>query len=174
MLVFPNQRLPIQTLSRHQTTLFKERMQATGESGDDRGSDSKDDSSRPPSILGKSTDWKLENSSLWWLSLDFFQNPANILLISSVPFCAGAYYGYSRPGNNLEEWVSDLPPENRDSTKATNSAGNRIARKAIEKETEIMATRQLGAQLAVRALGVATLGIVGTFGVVAGGQCIPK
>jgi hypothetical protein len=115
----------------------------------------------------KPQDWTLENSSLWWLSLDLFQNPGNILLMSSIPFCVGAYYGYSRPGNNLEEWVSDLPRESH--SKAT-SASTRAARKAIEKETEIMASRQLGVQLAARALGVATLGTVGTFGVLAGGE----
>jgi hypothetical protein len=112
--------------------------------------------------------WTLENSSLWWLGLDVFQNPANILLMSSIPFCVGAYYGYARPGNNLEEWVSDLPKESH--SKPMSTAGNRISRMAMEKEAEIMAARQLGVQVAARAFGIATLGTIGSFGVLTGGE----
>jgi len=98
-----------------------------------------------------------------------FQNPGNILIMSSLPFCFGAYYGYARPGNNLEEWISDLPKESPSSK--TVSAGTRAANKAIEREAEIMASRQLGVQLAARAFGIATLGTVGAFGALAGGEC---
>ena len=112
--------------------------------------------------------WTLENSSLWWLSSDLFQNPGNILILSSIPFCFGAYYGYVRPGNNLEEWVSDLPKE---SPSKTGSLRTQMAQKAIEREAEIMASRQLGVQLAARALSIATLGTFGAFGALAGGEC---
>ena len=142
-----------------------ENMRSTSEEGEgersnENGVDSKN--SKQPQ------EWTLEKSSLWWLSSDLFQNPGNILIMSSIPFCFGAYYGYARPGNNLEEWISDLPKESASSK--TVSAGTRAANKALEREAEIMASRQLGVHLAARALGVATLGTVGAFGALAGGE----
>jgi len=118
--------------------------------------------------------WTLENSSLWWLSFDLFQNPGKILLMTSIPFCAGAYYGYARPGNNLEEWVSDLPKEESDWKKGESQRSLGANRKALEREAQIMASRQLGLQVATRALGIATLGTVGTFGLLTGSELLHK
>lgn len=83
----------------------------------------------------------------------------------------GAYYGYRKPGPNLEEWVGDAPKEPTmipDRKKPQNLA----ARRAVEKEAEIMVSRQLGFQVASRALGLATLGTVGTFGILGAGKLI--
>lgn len=126
---------------------------------------------RPPSDK-PAEEWKLENSSLWWLSLDLFQNPGNVLLMTSVPFCMGAYYGYLQPPEKLEEWVGDAPTENKSSSpgSTTSSTTNRVARRALERETEILAARQMGLQIASRAFGLATLGTVGSFGLLGAGK----
>eukprot|EP00980_Cylindrotheca_fusiformis_P005251 scaffold1120_cov127-Cylindrotheca_fusiformis.AAC.13 len=89
-------------------------------------------------------DWKLEESYLWWLSLPVFQNPGNVLLFSSIPFCIGGYIGYKKPTKRLEELVGSK--EN----------GMELAL--------LPERRRLGIQLARRALRLATLGTVGTFG----------
>lgn len=114
----------------------------------------------------------LENSSLEWLTgtLEFFQTPSSILLVSSIPFCLGAYYGFLQPGQNLEKWVGDVPtttngtgggdilPENQ-----RNVARNGLARRAMQKEAENWAARQLGFQTASKALGIATFVNLGAF-----------
>lgn len=120
------------------------------------------DSNGPPKMAAE---FQLENSSLWWLTLDFFQHPGNVLLMSSFPLCIGAYYGYKQPGANLEEWVGDVPTESKSSA----GRSNRVAQKAMQREAEIMASRQLGLQVASRALGVATIGTIGIFGILGAG-----
>ena len=45
----------------------------------------------------------MEESSLWWLGLDIWKHPGNVLLISSIPFCAGAYFGYKKPSEKLQK-----------------------------------------------------------------------
>ncbi len=111
-------------------------------------------------------DWKLENSSLWWLSLDFFQNPGTVLLISSIPLSLGAYYGFVQPGENLEKWVGDAPTN----VEVQSPKSNRMVQRALEKEIETMAARQLGLQVASKALGVATFATLGTFSILGAGE----
>lgn len=121
-------------------------------------------------------EWKLEESSLWWLSLDFFQNPGNILLLTSVPFCMGAYYGSIQPAERLEEWVGDDVRQSQSSRgeSSSSSSSNRpvatAARRALERESETMAARQLGVHTAARALSLATMGTFATFTLVGAGR----
>jgi hypothetical protein len=124
----------------------------------------------PPSDNKPTKEWKLENSSLWWLSLDLFQNPGNVLMMTSIPFCMGAYYGYLQPADAIEEWVGDNPAENKPSSQSS-STTNRVVQRAVERETEILATtRQMGLQVASRAFVLASLGTVGSFGIIAAGK----
>lgn len=91
--------------------------------------------------------------------------------MSSVPLFMGAYYGYLQPAEKLEEWVGDDPAENnKKSSSQSSSATNRAARRALERETEILGARQMGLQLASRALGLATLGTMGSFGLIGAGK----
>lgn len=141
-----------------------------------------------PSTTPQTTtrEWKLEESSLWWLSLDFFQHPGNILFLTSIPFCMGAYYGYAQPADRLEQWVGDDPhnnPHHSTSSQTTSRNNNTSTKKAafattsadaattraLQRESEIFANRQMGVRLAARALGLATLGTIGTFGVLGAG-----
>lgn len=92
----------------------------------------------------KEKEWKLDESSFWWLSLPVFQNPGNILLLSSIPFCIGGYIGYKKPTEKLERLV-----------------GKKIDGKEMESLPEL---RRLGLQSAGRALRLATLGTIGSFG----------
>jgi hypothetical protein len=114
-------------------------------------------------------EWKLENSSLWWLSLDLFQNPGNVLMMTSVPFCMGAYYGYLQPAEKIEEWVGDAATETKPSSQSSNTP-NRVAQRALEREAEILGSRPLGLQVASRAFVLASLGTVGSFGMLAAGK----
>jgi hypothetical protein len=100
--------------------------------------------------------WKLEESSLWWLSLDVFQHPGNVLLMSSIPFVAGAFFGYKKPTEKLEEL-----------------AGGRKRKKKKTDKVDVAALaehRRLGLQTASRALRLATLGAVGSFGMLGAGE----
>jgi hypothetical protein len=102
---------------------------------------------------GKSS-WKSleEYPMLWWLGLDVWKNPANVLLISSIPFCAGAYFGYRKPTEKLEELVGK-------GKKGVSKAGVPTAE-----------YRRLGIQTAGRALRLGTLGAFGAFGMLGAGK----
>jgi hypothetical protein len=94
----------------------------------------------------KENEWKLEESSLWWLSLPVFQNPGNILLFSSIPFCIGGYIGYKKPTEKLDKLAGV---------------------KADGKEMESLAeARRVGLQTAGRALRLGTLASMGTCGMI--------
>jgi hypothetical protein len=100
----------------------------------------------------KEKEWKLEESSLWWLGLDIWKHPGNVLLLTSLPFCAGAYFGYKKPSEKLE--------------KLAGAAENLT-------EQELLADgRRLGLQTAGRALRLGTLGAVGTFGMIGAGELV--
>lgn len=88
-------------------------------------------------------EWKVEDSFLWWTQHPFFQNPWNILGISAIPVVAGAYIGYKKPAKKLQNLVD------------------------IKADADtLVGRRQMGVQTAARALRIATLGTVTTFGVV--------
>ena len=91
-------------------------------------------------------EWKVEDSFLWWTQLPFFQNPWNILGISAIPVLAGAYIGYRKPSKKLQNLVA-------------------VNMKTADADT-LAGRRQLGVQTAARALRIASIGTVTTFGVV--------
>jgi hypothetical protein len=99
--------------------------------------------STPPT---KEKEWKLEESSIWWLSLPVFQNPGNVLLFSSIPFCVGCYMGYKKPTDKLDKL-----------------AGVKVDGKEMESLAE---ARRVGIQTAGRALRLGTLGIIGSYGMI--------
>ena len=107
------------------------------------------------STQGQPPSWKLEESSLWWLSLDIWKNPGNVLLISSIPFCAGAYLGYKKPSKRLEQLAGKGDSNGGSVDKQFGSLNDR---------------RRLGLQTAARALRLATLGTVGVFGMLGAGK----
>lgn len=129
--------------------------------------DENSSSKRRPRPSDQLQDWQVENSPLWWMNLEFFQRPGNFLFLSSVPLCMGAVYGYLQPANKVEEWVGDAPPSDK---KGASTMQQRVTRRIAEKEAEIFAARQLGFQMATRALGLATIGTVGTFGLLGAGR----
>lgn len=121
--------------------------------------------------------WKLEESSLWWLSFfwdpgkstGWLSNPGNVLMLTSVPFFAGAYFGYRMPTEQLEDLIQGSVggtgnADGVDSSKvrAVESSGKRP--KASIKAVDQDAVRAVAAQTASKALRIATLGMVGTFG----------
>ena len=119
-------------------------------------SSSSSSSPPPPQETNDKTnrkDWSLEESSLSWLSLDGWDHPGNVLLISSIPLCAGACFGYMRNSKKLEILAG--------------KGGDSIDKKALESLAE---RRRLGVRTAARALRLATLGTVGTFGILGAGK----
>ena len=119
--------------------------------------------SHPTASLDKENGWKLENSSLWWLSHDIFQHPGNVLLLSSIPFCAGAYIGFTKPMEKMEKMIGSTTPTESNS----NSNGSSNIDKKFGSEAE---RRALGFRLASRALRIATFSSVGTFGMLGAGM----
>ena len=114
------------------------------------------DIEKPPTSSSPNKEWKLEESSLWWLGLDIWKHPGNVLLISSIPFCAGAYFGYKKPSEKLQKLAgADGSKANTQLDKEFGSLNDR---------------RRLGVKAAARALRLATLGTVGTFGVLGAGM----
>jgi hypothetical protein len=109
----------------------------------------------PSSTASDKKEWKLDESSLWWLSLGVFQNPGNVLLVSSIPFCAGAYFGYRQPTEKMEKLVGSFGTENSEAAKEFGSEAER---------------RLLGVRTAGRALRLGTLGSVGTFGILSASE----
>jgi hypothetical protein len=111
----------------------------------------------PPSTTASSDkkEWKLDESSLWWLSLGVFQNPGNVLLISSVPFCVGAYFGYRKPTEKMEKLVGSFGTENSEEAQKFGTEAER---------------RLLGIRTAGRALRLGTLGSVGTMGILSASE----
>ena len=112
----------------------------------------------------KKKEWKLENSSLWWLSHDVFQHPGNVLLMASIPFCAGAYFGYTKPMENMEKLIGSTNPTAAAgaSSPSTGNSTNTLERQ-FGNEAE---RRAMGFRTAARALRVATFSSVGTFGMI--------
>ena len=123
--------------------------------------------------------WKLEESSVWWLgyfwdpskSSDWFGNPGTILLLSSAPFFAGAYFGYRVPTEQLEDLIQGSVGGNKttDSSKGTKSTTTTTTTtpKSSVKRAPVVdqdAVRVVAARTASKALRIATLGTVGTFG----------
>ena len=124
--------------------------------------------------------WKLEDSSIWWLSyfwepgniLGWQNNPGNILLLTSVPFFAGAYFGYRMPTDRLEDLIqgstggsSRTGSDNNNSDKRARNTATSGKRKGMAvKPADQGAIKAVAAQTASKALRIATLGTVGTFG----------
>lgn len=122
-------------------------------------------------VSASTSTWKLEESSIWWLSSDWLSNPGNILLLTSVPFFAGAYFGYRMPAGQLEDLIegsvggtSSTDGVDSSSQKKALSSGKRTS--ASVKAIEHDAVRAIAASTASKALRIATLGMVGTFGFV--------
>ena len=100
----------------------------------------------------------LEESPLFfWMGFDIWKNPANVLLISSVPFFAGAYVGYKKPTEKLEELAVGSTSKNN------KIEGDKVGGIPTAER------RRLGLKMASRALRLATMGTVGTFGIL--GAC---
>lgn len=114
--------------------------------------------SNPPSTFG----WNLEEKSEW---LGWINSPANILMVTSVPFFAGAYFGYRMPTEQLEELIQgSVGGTNKDSqvsSKAKTTSRKQINTEAVDKD----AIRRVAARTASKAFRIATLGTVGTFGI---------
>jgi hypothetical protein len=150
--------------------------------GDKIGKEKNVDEPRPPTNqlhMDANTKFQLEHSSMEWLTgtLDFFQTPSHVLFLSSIPFCLGAYYGFRQPGENLEKWVGDVPTtitsttnNNSSDSQQRNVARNGLARRALQKEAENWAARQLGFQMASKALGIATFANLGAFSILGAGE----
>lgn len=107
--------------------------------------------------------WNLEENSEWfgWLN-----NPGNILMLTSVPFFAGAYFGYRMPTEQLEELIQGSVGSSKNSngdsqvsSKAKKASGKQIGSEAVDKD----AVRRVAARTASKAFRIATLGTVGTF-----------
>ena len=110
-------------------------------------------------------EWKLEDSSLWWLSHDIFQHPGNVLLMASIPFCAGAYVGYTKPMENMEKLIGPT------TTTTTSTAASTASTNSLERQFGSEAERRaMGFRVASRALRIATLSSVGTFGMIGAGK----
>lgn len=115
-----------------------------------------------PAEPKQASTWNLEDSSVWWItyfwdpsnSSGLFSKPGNVLLLTSVPFFAGAYFGYRMPTEQLE----DLIQGNNCVKNATDKGVHKA--KAADQD----AVRAVAARTASRALRIATLGTVGTFG----------
>jgi hypothetical protein len=119
--------------------------------------------------------WKLEESSLWWLSYcwstdennntsGWLQHPGNILFLTSVPLIAGTYFGLRMPADRLEDIVGGSMGDGGDNN--SNNNKDTMSRKAAKIKTaaDKDAIKAVAAQTASRALRIATLGTVGTFG----------
>ena len=89
------------------------------------------------------------------MGLDIWKNPANVLLVSSIPFFAGAYLGFKKPTEKLEELVGTAGDGNN-----KNGGGDGVPTPE---------RRRLGLRMASRALRLATMGTVGGFGIL--GAC---
>lgn len=108
--------------------------------------------------------WKLEESSVWWISnfieagnsSGWINNPGNVLLLTSVPFFAGAYFGYRMPTERLEDLIQG-------GTSGYNGSGKAASKLQTSDKDAI---RAAAARTASKALRIATLGTVGTFGFV--------
>mmetsp|Transcript_12147 Transcript_12147/g.13738 ORF Transcript_12147/g.13738 Transcript_12147/m.13738 type:complete len:282 (+) Transcript_12147:263-1108(+) len=126
--------------------------------------------------------WKLEESSLWWLSYCFgtdnndgdnnnssgwHQKPGNVLLLTSVPFFAGAYFGYKVPATRLEDLVEGGTSNGGVDSKNNDTIRSQRARNCFSTEIKIIeqdAVKVVAARTASKALRIATLGTFGTFG----------
>jgi len=121
--------------------------------------------------------WKLENSSVWWLSyfwdpgkpMGWLNSPGNILLLTSVPFFAGAYFGYRMPTEQLEDLIqgsvggtADGAQQKMPKTKSLSGKSKSVSPKAVDQD----AIKVVAARTASKALRIATLGTVGFFGFV--------
>jgi len=122
-------------------------------------------------------EWKLEESSLWWLSYclgkdnndgnnnnssGWLQKPGNILLLTSVPFFAGAYFGYKVPGGTSNVGVDSKNNDTIRTQRARNYSSKGI--QIIEQD----AVKAVAARTASKALRIATLGTFGAFGIMGG------
>lgn len=124
-----------------------------------------------------------ENSSPVWLPNDFFEdgnkstgwmsNPGNILLLTSIPFFAGAYFGYRMPTEQLEDLIGSVGPtdkpnhmdeRSKKASRKNTPSGKQLggSKMMIIDQNEV---RVVAARTASKALRIATLGTVGTFGV---------
>jgi hypothetical protein len=128
-----------------------------------------------PETESKASEWKLEESSIWWLTYfwepgklpGWFSNPGNILMLTSVPFFAGAYVGYRMPTERFEDLIqgsvggggsADGVVDKRGKT--TSAKRSKVSIKAVDQD----AIKVVAARTASKALRIATLGTVGTFG----------
>lgn len=78
-------------------------------------------------------------------------HPGNILLISSIPLCAGAYIGYKIPTDRVEELVES---RRRRRKKGIKQRANPVREAAV---------KVIAARTASKALRIATVGTVGAF-----------
>jgi len=87
-------------------------------------------------------------------------HPASVLAMASVPFCAGAYFGFRSPmSSKMESLVG-----------SSSAVTDPRREEALEADFgPLEERRRVGVRTASRALRVATLTSVGTFGMVSAG-----
>ena len=156
------------------TNPSKNEDNATNNVGIDSLSSSSSSSSSNNNNNNNKKAWKLEESSLWWLSYcwstdennntsGWLQNPGNILFLTSVPLIAGTYFGLRMPADRLEDFVGGgLGDGGVDNSNTKDTMSRKAAR--IKTAADKEAIKAVAAQTASRALRIATLGTVGTFG----------
>ena len=120
-----------------------------------------EDENKTPNDNPPQKTWKSLELFVSITKLEVFQHPASALLVTSIPFVAGSYFGYKQSAKRLQEW----------STETTVDSGESISKRMgdpIKNADKI----QLGIHTAGRALRIATLATVGTFGLVASGMFV--
>lgn len=118
---------------------------------------------------------KHEENTLGWLSNNnysdnnnsnsWLQNPGIILLLTSIPFCTGAYIGHKIPTDSVEDFVlgSAMGIDKKKRDKITSERSRYCSVKKI-KIADQDAVKAIARRTALKALRIATLGTVGTFG----------
>ena len=92
------------------------------------------------------------------------------MLLTSVPFFAGAYFGYRMPTEQLEDLIqgsvggtdkaNGADKNSKTTSRTKTTSGKRLRAKTVDQD----AIRAVAAHTASKALRIATLGTVGTFG----------
>jgi hypothetical protein len=122
----------------------------------------------------------------WNSTNSVLMHPGNVLLLTSIPFFAGAFMGYKIPIESIEDMMSSAGESSKSPTSSSSTAKgvSTSATRIVSPSTQIAATaasaedalaaaemsadeaRALASRMAVRAFRIATFGTVATFGLV--------
>ena len=108
--------------------------------------------------LAKSTTDSLSSSFPWPQQLTKSIHPGHFMLAASLPFCFGAYRLSKKPLGTLVEHVAKL------------RSNGQLQNMAQLQEAEENVRRAVGVAVAARALSLATMGSIGTFGLLTSGK----